>query len=470
MRVLCGMIVLYTIVIHTFTLTDTMGEDAWVDLRTRQEFQRDRPMLTSSLHGSKAAMPARTPEQQKFIDDYRFMTGLDLRMNGLAPPENVRQWHYVLEYTKEHNVPPPAYPETDAQARYVDEFYERFKFDPRIGGLRLPQNKQETAYLEHYARRWGQPPPAYAASKEEADAIDAYRERELVDPRSIYARGAPIWSIFMHVTDPTGQYIIQACFILFAALFTLGLGTRVTSVLTWIASLSYIHRNVQIMFGVDTMTNILLIYLMIGPSGAALSLDRLIARWWRGETGPLPPPTKRVSANVAIRLTQLHVCIIYLVSGISKLQGTAWWNGTALWAVLANYEFAPMYLGLYNDGLRFIAQNQFALELLLTGGCYFTLCFEIGYAFLIWFPRTRWVFLTGAIILHGLIGMFMGLKTFSFTMLVMNMAFLRPEEVHWLLGWFRRPEAPRVPVAPAPARAPTLETVAAVSATAVKQK
>ena len=90
--------------------------------------------------------------------------------------------------------------------------------------------------------------------------------------------------------------------------------------------------------------------------------------------------------------------------------------------------------------------------------------FEIGFAFLVWRPRTRWVMIGMAVILHGLIGLFMGLKTFSMIMLVMNMAFLRPEEAHWLLGWIYRPAAPRVPVAPAPA----LETVGAVSATAVK--
>ncbi len=66
-----------------------------------------------------------------------------------------------------------------------------------------------------------------------------------------------------------------------------------------------------------------------------------------------------------------------------------------------------------------------------------------------------------------MIGMVMGLKTFSFTMLVMNMAFLRPEEVHWLFSFLHRPTTtPRMPVAPAPA----LEAVASVSATAVKQK
>ncbi len=82
----------------------------------------------------------------------------------------------------------------------------------------------------------------------------------------------------------------------------------------------------------------------------------------------------------------------------------------------------------------------------MTVGGLFTLCFEIGYPFLIWRPKLRWVFLGGAILLHGLIGLFMGLKTFSLVMLVMNMAFLRKEEALWFLGWFT--------VAPADAAAP----------------
>ena len=234
---------------------------------------------------------------------------------------------------------------------------------------------------------------------------------------------------------------VQAGCVLSALLLTLGLATRVTAALTWFASLSYIHRSTQLMFGVDTMINILLLYLMIGPSGvgALLDYDRLVAAVaWRRST--LPPPTPRVSANVAIRLLQIHICIIYLVAGLAKLQGTAWWNGNAMWGVLGNFEFAPMHIGLYNDVMRFISRDQLRLELFTTFGCYFTLAFEVGYAFLIWWPRTRWLYLGMAIMLHGTIAVFMGLKTFSMIMLVMNMAFLAhkrgPRDL--LLAPFRR--------------------------------
>ena len=55
----------------------------------------------------------------------------------------------------------------------------------------------------------------------------------------------------------------------------------------------------------------------------------------------------------------------------------------------------------------------------------------------------RWVFLAGAIVLHGLISLFMGLGTFALVMLVMNMAFLRTEEVHWLVSWLGGGEGSR---------------------------
>ena len=56
--------------------------------------------------------------------------------------------------------------------------------------------------------------------------------------------------------------------------FTLGLWTQVSSVLTWLAMLSYIQRSTISLFGLDTMMVIVTLYLMIGPSGAALSVDR----------------------------------------------------------------------------------------------------------------------------------------------------------------------------------------------------
>src|SRR5262249_28183267 len=147
---------------------------------------------------------------------------------------------------------------------------------------------------------------------------------------------------------------------------------------------------------------ILLVYLMIGPSGAALSVDRLISRWWtvrqaRRHHLPIPMATRpapRVSANLALRLLQLHLCIIYLVSGLSKLQGSPWWNGTATWTTMAIYEYCPMQIGTYDALLRFLCAHRWLWETFMTGSVAFTLFTEIGFPFLVWNRKMRWPMMT----------------------------------------------------------------------------
>src|SRR5439155_26318436 len=92
---------------------------------------------------------------------------------------------------------------------------------------------------------------------------------------------------------------------------------------------------------------LLTLYLSIGPSGAAFSLDRLLARYRLAQqTRPDDLPVVRgqasspsVSANIAVRLIQMHMCLIYFFAGTSKLLGAAWWDGTAIWMALANHEY-----------------------------------------------------------------------------------------------------------------------------------
>jgi hypothetical protein len=105
---------------------------------------------------------------------------------------------------------------------------------------------------------------------------------------------------------------------------------------------------------------------------------------------------------------------------------------------------------LYAEVLRFIARHRLVFEIVMNGSGLFTLFFEISYAYLIWRPRTRWLMLGMAFAIHGFIGLFMGLKTFSIMMLTMNLAFVPAQTMQWLLnkltgGWYGRSEASRAP-------------------------
>jgi hypothetical protein len=243
------------------------------------------------------------------------------------------------------------------------------------------------------------------------------------------ATGQFSWSIFFHLHDKRLIWAVHFAFIGISVLFTLGLWTRVTNVLAWIAAMSYIQRSLNTVFGMDTMLIIGLTYMMFAPAGATLSLDRWfeVRRARRLNPNAVVPVQPSVMANLAIRLYQIHFCFIYGAAGLSKLQGPSWWNGTALWGCLANYTFTAMDFKPFMWCMRLLCQHRWLWEFVMTGQVIFTLVMEIGFPFLVWLRPTRWLMVTGAILLHLGIGLIMGLVGFSMMMMVLVGSFIPPE-------------------------------------------
>jgi len=294
--------------------------------------------------------------------------------------------------------------------------------------------KEGTAWMEDR----NIPMPEDAAKKKE---LNDYWDDWEMDKRLAFTFGMPAWSIWYHVTDPTWMNFTHGLVILTTFLFTIGFCTRVTAPLVWILSVSYVNRATTTFFGMDTMMNLLLIYLMLagvcGAAGGALSVDRLMVRWWTRRAGgrnadAAPNQMAYVTGNFVTRLIQINFCLIYLASGLSKLQGSSWWNGRALWGVSANPEFNPMDFGPYMAFLTFLCQHRWLFETFMHFGIFFTLFMEIGFTFLVWLPKWRWVMITGAIMLHTGIALVMGLTGFSLAMLTMLLGFVPPETMRRL--------------------------------------
>jgi hypothetical protein len=276
-------------------------------------------------------------------------------------------------------------------------------------------------------------------AKERKELLD-YLEYWNSDPRLAYTKGHGIFSVWFHVSDPTWMAIVHTGVLILIAMFTIGLFTRVTSVLVWVATIGYLHRTQQILFGMDTMMNILLFYLMMGSCGAALSVDRLIARY-RATRASLrrsgaidantraflayPPPS--ASCGFAIRLIQVHFCFIYMAAGLSKLKGSSWWDGRAFWDVIANPEFTLMPYSWYEGGLRWIASIKPLYYSMNSFAVWTTLFVEIATPFLLW-TRLRWFMILLAAAMHAVIGVLMGLNLFELLMIVMLIAFF-PDRV-----------------------------------------
>ncbi len=276
-------------------------------------------------------------------------------------------------------------------------------------------------------------PPSWDWSDPVVGASDPghadYVKRWGIDPGLTIAQGQYCWSMWFHVTGPTQMLFLHGFALAAMFCLTIGLCTRLASALSWVLAMSYVQRSPVTLFGMDTMVCVSLLYLMIGPSGAAFSVDRLLAAWRarrRGEYFPVQPPAC-VSANFALRLFQVHFCFIYMAAGLSKLMGSSWWSGTAVWGTMANYEFAPLEYSMYRETLRWLCRHRLLWELVTTGSTVYTLALEISFPFLVWNSRFRGIMVSGSVVLHTAIGMVMGLLGFGLIMLPLVFSFVPPE-------------------------------------------
>lgn len=255
--------------------------------------------------------------------------------------------------------------------------------------------------------------------------------------RGMIPYGFSIWYL---VNDPTMIKLLYYAGIVCIGLFTLGFATRITSIISWAFHLSYMHRAMMIWFGMDAMISFMLLYLCICPCGSVFSLDRLIARLRTGERLEQVQPTW--SANLGLRLIQIHMCIVYFIAGVAKLQGSTWWNGAATWLTMN----AP----LFNEGVDVGWMTDPRLgEWFWHYFCFFstysTLVFEIAFPFLIWNRYLRPWILFAAFMLHAGIALFMGLGGFGAIMLTGCMSFIPADGMRWFLdAVFRQRMGPSI--------------------------
>ena len=217
------------------------------------------------------------------------------------------------------------------------------------------------------------------------------------------------WSWYFSASSATSVRLLAIVTLVASALLTLGLATPLAAIVALLGFLSAVNRAPLNAFGFDDAIGLVLVPLVIGPAGARLSLDRLL--WPR-----LVVPGPSVRATIALRLIQIHLCVLYFFSGTGKLLGASWWEGTALWGALANSQYQTL-------DLTFLAWHPLIINALTLG----TLFWEISYAALIWPRLTRPLVLAIAIPVHLGIGVAMGMMEFGLAMLVANMAFLPPD-------------------------------------------
>jgi uncharacterized membrane protein YphA (DoxX/SURF4 family) len=212
------------------------------------------------------------------------------------------------------------------------------------------------------------------------------------------------WSGYFAAPGPNGVRVIAGLTLIAAILLTIGLATPLAAVTALVGFLCAANRAPLNTFGLDDTLGMLLIPLAIGPAGARLSVDRLL-----GAGGGVPS----VAANIALRLIQVHLCVVYFFSGCGKMLGPSWWEGTALWGAAANVQYRTL-------DLTWLARRPLVTNALTLG----TLFWEVSYPAVIWPRLTRRLWIAMAVAVHLGIGLAMGMMEFGLAMITANLAFV----------------------------------------------
>ncbi|GDX97199.1 hypothetical protein LBMAG47_28640 [Planctomycetia bacterium] len=220
-----------------------------------------------------------------------------------------------------------------------------------------------------------------------------------------------------------------------AVMLTLGLATRLAAIVSLAGLVSAANRAPLNTFGLDDTLGLLLIGLVVGPAGACLSIDRILANR-RG----VPPAAPSVAAGIALRLIQVHLCVVYLFSGWGKLFGASWWDGTAIWGAAANVQYRTL-------DLTGLARHPLVTNALTLG----TLFWEAAYPALVWPRLTRRLCLALAVAVHLGIGLAMGMMEFGLAMITANLAFVPAAVMHRFLDpLFSHHRSPAMPLRSSP--------------------
>jgi uncharacterized membrane protein YphA (DoxX/SURF4 family) len=206
--------------------------------------------------------------------------------------------------------------------------------------------------------------------------------------------------------EETVLAVAWICLLVAGCGLLLGLACRFSAILAWFVHLCAAESGAFVSYGVDNFMTIGLFYLMLSPLPDRYSLDW---RWRKYQ------PRDRQLLGFFRRVLQIHLCLIYFFSGLTKSLGRGWWDGSNIWRALIRPPF-----------------NIIDPEILVRGRYFFPIAgiliclLEIGYPFLIWNSKTRKIWLIGICIMHAGIGLTMGMYLFAFIMIILNLAAFGP--------------------------------------------
>lgn len=225
------------------------------------------------------------------------------------------------------------------------------------------------------------------------------------------------WSL-LHLlpSEPWAAKLGLTCLIGHGLLMLIGFFSRFQSAAIFVWLVSFQNRNPLITDGEDTVFRIFAILLVCLPLDAYWSVGKAL------RTAPVDKPhinpEDRSASAWALRLMQIEMTAIYASTALSKLEGSTWHDGSAVW-----------YVSRMTDNFgRWISPGWLDLPGASPLATYGTLLIESFLPIGLWIRKLRPIALCLGVLLHLGIESSMNLFLFQWVMLLGLISFLGIED------------------------------------------
>ncbi|WP_326982145.1 HTTM domain-containing protein [Chryseobacterium sp. MYb264] len=209
--------------------------------------------------------------------------------------------------------------------------------------------------------------------------------------------------LYVDFTEVNNVNIFCFLGISFGFLFMLGILQRFSVVLLSALLFLFKIRNIYILDGADNVISVILpFYLFIETQSLSSKYEFLKHKIYKR--------TSTISNILSVYFSygiMIQICIVYFFSGLHKLEGKMWRDGTALYYILNSDDFSPTKFN------SFFTSSIILVKL----STWFTIIFQLLFSIFILIKKTRCITIFIGILLHTGIFFLMKIDNFSFIMI-----------------------------------------------------
>src|SRR6516225_2116728 len=137
-------------------------------------------------------------------------------------------------------------------------------------------------------------------------------------------------AVQLGIDEETVIFLAWACLLGVGCGLVIGVASRPSAIAAWFLHLCAAKSGGFVSYGMDNFLTIGLFYLMLSPLPDRFSFDCRVRKL---------RPKDLSLLGFWRRVLQLHLCVIYFFSGLTKCLGPGWWNGSNVWRALIRPPF-----------------------------------------------------------------------------------------------------------------------------------